>query len=369
MSTTDMSIIYLTWRADGVPIGRIPLVTRPGCALYDVARAALRIAASQGACDLEHCVARRAFGEGGHFDRVPAQSRSPDRRACRGRQMACAAAGRAVVSAMAAARSRAELFARSQRSGPDRVCALRRGQRHRGDARGHTSRGRSRRQALLDANAKNACARRQRARLAAVGAVRADCRQERGDFEHSRSRGVSGLGQSRLLHDQDRALGDGGRRHRPVPRRHVPSTRSGRQVMAWLGLALLVLVGFGIIFTGLPAAVILVASATIEISTLGALPSRLVNLFENDLLQALPLYVTMGLLLDRLPVADALYRTGNALLPRTPSAPLVSGMLLGALLGPMNGSVGASVLGLSRVVAPRLAAEGIPAQNRHVLVA
>jgi TRAP-type mannitol/chloroaromatic compound transport system permease large subunit len=44
-------------------------------------------------------------------------------------------------------------------------------------------------------------------------------------------------------------------------------------------------------------------------------------------------------------------------------------MLLGALLGPMNGSVGASVLGLSRVVAPRLAAEGIPAANRHALVA
>src|SRR5439155_8482976 len=49
--------------------------------------------------------------------------------------------------------------------------------------------------------------------------------------------------------------------------------------------------------------------------------------------------------------------------------PLVSGMILGALLGPMNGSVGASVLGLSRVVSPRLAAEGIPAPNRHALVA
>jgi tripartite ATP-independent transporter DctM subunit len=150
--------------------------------------------------------------------------------------------------------------------------------------------------------------------------------------------------------------------------------------MAWLGLALLVLVGVGIIATGLPAAVVLVtvgglgavlgvASGTIEIATLGALPSRLVNLFENDLLQALPLYVTMGLLLDRLPVADALYRASNAVLPRKPQAPLVSGMVLGALLGPMNGSVGASVLGLSRVVAPRLAAEGIPAPHRHALVA
>jgi tripartite ATP-independent transporter DctM subunit len=151
-------------------------------------------------------------------------------------------------------------------------------------------------------------------------------------------------------------------------------------MMEWLGLALLVLVGLGIIFTGLPAAIVLVTVASlgaiiglvaggIELATLGALPSRLINLFENDLLQALPLYVTMGLLLDRLPVADALYRASNALLPRKPSAPLVSGMVLGALLGPMNGSVGASVLALSRVVSPRLAAEGIPAASRHASIA
>jgi tripartite ATP-independent transporter DctM subunit len=150
--------------------------------------------------------------------------------------------------------------------------------------------------------------------------------------------------------------------------------------MQWTGLGLLVLVGVGIISTGLPAAVVLIAVATfgaglgvvtgaIDVSILGALPGRLINLFENDLLQALPLYVTMGLLLDRLPVADALYRAGNAILPRSPSAPLVSGMMLGALLGPMNGSVGASVLGLSRVVSPRLAAEGLPAPNRHAIIA
>jgi tripartite ATP-independent transporter DctM subunit len=150
--------------------------------------------------------------------------------------------------------------------------------------------------------------------------------------------------------------------------------------MAWFGLALLVMVGVGIIATGLPAAVVLMAVATfgavtgvligaIDAATLWALPSRLINLFENDLLQALPLYVTMGLLLDRLPVADALYRAAQGILPRKPSAPLVSGMLLGALLGPMNGSVGASVLALSRVVAPRLAAEGIAAPHRQAIVA
>src|SRR5471032_9734 len=106
--------------------------------------------------------------------------------------------------------------------------------------------------------------------------------------------------------------------------------------MEWTGLALLILVGVGIISTGLPAAFVLIAVAsigaliglvtnTIPLSLLGALPGRLINLFDNDLLQALPLYVTMGLLLGRLPVADALYRTGNAILPKGASA--VSGML------------------------------------------
>jgi TRAP-type mannitol/chloroaromatic compound transport system permease large subunit len=149
--------------------------------------------------------------------------------------------------------------------------------------------------------------------------------------------------------------------------------------MEWIGFALLILVGIGIISTGLPAAFVLIAVASlgaglglltgsIPFSLLWALPGRLINLFDNDLLQALPLYVTMGLLLGRLPVANALYRTSNAILPKRASAPLVSGMLLGALLGPMNGSVGASVLGLSRVVAPRLTAEGVPAATRDAII-
>jgi tripartite ATP-independent transporter DctM subunit len=150
--------------------------------------------------------------------------------------------------------------------------------------------------------------------------------------------------------------------------------------MEWSGFALLILVGVGIIATGLPAAFILIgaatlgaiigiASGTIPFSLLWALPGRLVNLFDSDLLQALPLYVTMGLLLGRLPVADALFRSGIAVLPKRASAPLMSGMMLGALLGPMNGSVGASVLGLSRVVTPRLAAEAVPPATRDAVIA
>lgn len=152
-------------------------------------------------------------------------------------------------------------------------------------------------------------------------------------------------------------------------------------MMPWVGLVLLFAAGAGIVATGLPAAVILIVTATagatigvmtdaVPVTLFTALPSRLINLLENDLLQALPLYVLMGVLINRLPLADVLYRAGLSILPRGPSAPLVSGLALGALLGPMNGSVGASVLALSRIVAPRLAALGVsPAQSAAVIAA
>ena len=47
---------------------------------------------------------------------------------------------------------------------------------------------------------------------------------------------------------------------------------------------------------------------------------------------------------------------------------MVSGFVLGALLGPMNGSVGASVLALSRVAEPRLAASGIALPRRAAII-
>lgn len=146
-------------------------------------------------------------------------------------------------------------------------------------------------------------------------------------------------------------------------------------LMQWTGIVLLALSGAGIAATGLPAALILILAAiagaalaigsgAVPIELVGALPGRLINLMENDLLQALPLYALMGVLMNRLPVADILFRATVAALPRKPSAPLVSGLALGALLGPMNGSVGASVMALSRVVAPRLRQMGVaPAQS------
>jgi tripartite ATP-independent transporter DctM subunit len=149
-------------------------------------------------------------------------------------------------------------------------------------------------------------------------------------------------------------------------------------LMPWFGLSLLLLVGLGVVFTGIPAAIVLLAAAcfgaivgaisgAVPVQLVGALPERLINLLENDLLQAIPLYVLMGALMNRLPIADALYRCSVAVIPG-PAGPVISGFVLGALLGPMNGSVGASVLALSRVAEPRLAASGIALPRRAAIV-
>ena len=110
------------------------------------------------------------------------------------------------------------------------------------------------------------------------------------------------------------------------------------------------------------------SAGAVEFGLLTALPSRIIGLLETDLLQALPLYVFMGALLNRLPLADRLFRCGVALGGKSGGAPALATLGLGALLAPMNGSVGASVAMLSRSIAPKLEARGVPASESTALV-
>ena len=84
---------------------------------------------------------------------------------------------------------------------------------------------------------------------------------------------------------------------------------------------------------------------------LGSLPGRVVGLLDHDLLQALALYALVGALLHRLQLAGDLHAGLQRALARAwpRSAPALASLSLGALLAPMNGSVGASVMALSQV--------------------
>ena len=123
--------------------------------------------------------------------------------------------------------------------------------------------------------------------------------------------------------------------------------------MSAIGLVMLACAVLAVVFTGMPnfAALILVSVAgailgialgAFDLHLLAALPARIVALMESDILQALPLFVLMGALLHRLPLAAALYNVLARLLAPFGGARLMAGFGLGLLLGPMNGSVGAS---------------------------
>lgn len=131
------------------------------------------------------------------------------------------------------------------------------------------------------------------------------------------------------------------------------------------GLWMLLALGVLIVMTGLPvwALLIGVASAfaaiallagTLDVAILAALPARIVGLLEHDLLQALPLYVFIGVLLQRLTVADVLFSTLKRFFRRTGASGSLAALSVGTLIAPMNGSVASSSALLTRLVAPRL---------------
>lgn len=144
----------------------------------------------------------------------------------------------------------------------------------------------------------------------------------------------------------------------------------------WMLLAVAVLV----VATGLPVWALLIGVAwvsalagwftgIVDASVLTAVGPRIVNLLEHDLLQALPLYVFVGVLLERLAVADALFASGERLFRATGAGAPLSALAVGTLVAPMNGSVASSSALLSRLVAPRLKHRPAPGAMALISVA
>jgi TRAP-type mannitol/chloroaromatic compound transport system permease large subunit len=142
----------------------------------------------------------------------------------------------------------------------------------------------------------------------------------------------------------------------------------------WLGLALLAVALALMMSTGWPTYAVLLGVSTLgavaglalgafDMALLQNLPWRIVGLLEHDLL--------VGALLNRLALAQHLYEGLRRLLARVAprAAAEIAGMVLGLLLAPMNGSVGASLLTLARTAGEGWAREGLPAPRRTALVA
>lgn len=126
---------------------------------------------------------------------------------------------------------------------------------------------------------------------------------------------------------------------------------------------------FGALLLGYPVALTLAgvallfalggdAAGMFQASDLGFLPGRLFGTLTNNTLIAVPLFVFMGVVLEKTRIADALLRSLASLFGRLPGGLGYSVLLVGTLLAASTGIVGATVVTLGLLALPAMLKQG-----------
>jgi len=127
-------------------------------------------------------------------------------------------------------------------------------------------------------------------------------------------------------------------------------------------LLVLLLAGFPVAFTLMGVAVSFAlfgnALGLFSAHLLSALPLRIVGLMDNDLLQAIPLFVYLGVILQRTTIAADLLETMAGLFANRAGGLGISSIILGMLLAPTTGVVGATVLTIGLLALPSMLSAG-----------
>ena len=131
----------------------------------------------------------------------------------------------------------------------------------------------------------------------------------------------------------------------------------------------LFLVVFVLLLTGYPVAFTLAGSAliftvigeftgTFDPAFLEALPNRLYGIIGNQILMAVPLFVFMGVMLERAKIADELLTTMSRLFGNLRGGMGISVVLVGMLLAASTGIVGATVVTMGLLSLPTMLKQG-----------
>jgi tripartite ATP-independent transporter DctM subunit len=113
------------------------------------------------------------------------------------------------------------------------------------------------------------------------------------------------------------------------------------------------LAGVSLIFAGIGFAI-----GVFDPAYLHALPLRLYGTMDNDTLLAVPLFVFMGVMLERSKIAEALLETMAELFGNLRGGLVISVMLVGALLAASTGIVGATVVTMGLISLPTMLRAG-----------
>jgi len=126
----------------------------------------------------------------------------------------------------------------------------------------------------------------------------------------------------------------------------------------FLAAALSLLAGFPVAFTLAGVALIFallgIMTGTFDPSFLGALPSRIFGIMSNETLIAVPVFVFMGVMLEKSRLADQLLQALAQLMRRIPGGLGLAVMLVGALMAASTGIVGATVVTMGLLSLPTM---------------
>lgn len=118
------------------------------------------------------------------------------------------------------------------------------------------------------------------------------------------------------------------------------------------------LAGFPVAFTlagvALIFALVGVLTGTFDVAFLSAFPNRIFGIMSNETLIAVPVFVFMGVMLERSKLAEQLLQTLAQLLRRIPGGLGLAVMLVGALMAASTGIVGATVVTMGLLSLPTM---------------
>jgi tripartite ATP-independent transporter DctM subunit len=95
-----------------------------------------------------------------------------------------------------------------------------------------------------------------------------------------------------------------------------------------------------------------------NLALLGALPARIFGVMSNDVLLAIPLFIFMGVMLERSRIAEDLLETMGRLFGALPGGLGFSVIVVGVLLAAAKGVVGATTVTMGLIVLPTMLRHG-----------
>jgi tripartite ATP-independent transporter DctM subunit len=124
----------------------------------------------------------------------------------------------------------------------------------------------------------------------------------------------------------------------------------------------LLLVGYPVALTlagvSLGFAILGAALNVMNLALLGALPARIFGVMSNDVLLAIPLFIFMGVMLERSRIAEDLLETMGRLFGTLPGGLGFSVIVVGVLLAAAKGVVGATTVTMGLIVLPTMLRHG-----------